>query len=373
MGSEILIIAGEVSGDMHGSALVHAFKKLKPEVAFTGIGGDEMQKEGVNLMYHVSKMSFLGLVEVIKHLPFIKRVKKEIITHVRNQGIKHAVLIDYPGFNLSLAKSLKKEGVNIIYYISPQIWAWGRGRITKIKKLVDKMLVILPFEEKLYRDNGVDCDYVGHPLVERINNYCFTERDRIYIENNLDSSKGILLVQPGSRKQEVLEMYPVIIMGARRLAEEYDLQIVVNCSPGIEREIFEGLSADNQPKVIKGFTYELMKYATLGIVKSGTSTLEAGLMGLPMVIVYKANPLTYLIGRTLVKLKNIGLINIVMGKTVVPELIQGELTENGIYTRGREVMARSEEIKKELLKSRTVLGEEPASERSALMIASLIG
>jgi len=372
MNKEILIIAGEVSGDMHGAALVRAISKEDPQIKFTGIGGDEMQKEGVNLLYHSNKMSFLGMVEVIKHLPFIRRVKREVISRVKREEIKLAVLIDYPGFNLSLAKSLKQEGVKIIYYISPQIWAWGKGRIDKIKKLVDKMLVILPFEEKLYRDNGVDCEYVGHPLVERINSYSFIPRKNIYKKHGLEAEKGILLVQPGSRKQEVKEMYPVIMNGAKKLADEFGFQIVVNCSPGINENIFKGLSGDIEPIVIKGCTYELMKYASLGIIKSGTSTLEAGLLGLPMVIVYKSNYLTYLIGRTLIKLKNIGLINIVLGKTIVPELIQNELTSENIFARGKEVINKKEIINKELLEVWSKFGEAPAAENAAKMVLAFI-
>lgn len=372
MNKEILIIAGEVSGDMHGAALVQAISKSDSQIRFSGIGGDEMVRGGVKLLYHSSQMSFLGMVEVLKHLPFISRVKKEMISHVRREKIKLAILIDYPGFNLSLAKALREDGVKIIYYISPQIWAWGKGRIKKIKKLVDKMLVILPFEEKLYKDNGVDCEYVGHPLVDRIKSYTFISKEEIYRKNGLDSGKEILLVQPGSRKQEVKEMYPVILEGAKRLADELGFQIVVNCSQGIEEDIFGVLSDGVKPAIIKGFTYELMKYAKLGIIKSGTSTLEAGLLGLPMVIVYKSNYLTYLIGRSLVKLKNIGLINIVLGKTVVPELIQGDLTSDNIYAKGKAVINKRKIIEKELSEVNKILGEIPASDNAAKIVMAYL-
>lgn len=372
MVEEILIIAGEVSGDMHGAALVRAIKNADNQIRFSGIGGNEMEKEGVNLLYHSSKMSFLGMVEVLKHLPFIRRVKKEVISHVRQEKIKLAILIDYPGFNLSLARALREDGVKIIYYISPQIWAWGKGRIKKIKELVDKMLVILPFEEKLYKDKGVNCEYVGHPLVDRINGYSFISKDEIYNKHGLELGKEILLVQPGSRKQEVKEMYPVILEGAKRLADELGFQIVVNCSQGIEEDLLGDLSSGVKPAIIKGFTYELMKYAKLGIIKSGTSTLEAGLLGLPMIIVYKTNYITYLIGRSLVRLKNIGLINIVLGKNVVPELIQGELTSDNIYVKGKEVINKRNIIEKELSGVRKILGEIQASDKAAEIVLAYV-
>ena len=169
----ILIIAGEASGDLHGSLLIHKIKAIAPEVNFYGIGGDRMVNEGLNLSFHVNQMAFLGFVEVIKHIPFIKKVQNELLSLIKEKEIGTAILIDYPGFNLNFAKKLKALNLKIIYYISPQIWAWGKGRIKKIKRLVDKMLVVFPFEEKLYKKEGIDCEFVGHPLIEILNNYNF--------------------------------------------------------------------------------------------------------------------------------------------------------------------------------------------------------
>ena len=167
----ILLIAGEASGDLHGSALIAELKKLDPSVNVYGIGGEKMKKAGMNILYPIDRLAFLGFTEVLKHLPFIKKVQREILTLVKEKGIKTAVLIDYPGFNLSIAKRLKKSGINIFYYISPQIWAWGAGRIKKIRSLINKMIVVFPFEEELYKRNNVNVEYVGHPLVERIDEY----------------------------------------------------------------------------------------------------------------------------------------------------------------------------------------------------------
>ncbi len=199
----ILVIAGEASGDLIGASLIKELKKTDPALLFYGIGGDRMQEEGMELSYHINQMAFLGFVEVIKHLPFIKKAQKKLIEMVKSKNIKNVVLIDYPGFNLSIAKKLKALGVKIIYYVSPQLWAWGSGRVKKVRELVDKMLVVFPFEEKMYKENNVNVQFVGHPLVERINNHEFLLYEDLCSKFQLDKEKDILLVMPGSRENEV--------------------------------------------------------------------------------------------------------------------------------------------------------------------------
>src|SRR3990172_13431640 len=189
----LMIIAGEISGDLHGSNLVSELLKIDPALNIYGIGGDKMKAAGMQLTYHINKMAFLGFAEVVKHIPFIRRVQKELMNIIRNKKIDTVVLIDYPGFNLSIAKKIKKPGVKIIYYISPQIWAWGGSRINKIRSLVDKMLVVFPFEEKLYNDNGVNVEFVGHPLLERIQEYNFLSKEKLFEKYNLEKGKEILL------------------------------------------------------------------------------------------------------------------------------------------------------------------------------------
>ena len=196
-----------------------------------------MKEAGMHILYHIKRMAFLGFAEVVKHLPFIKQVQRELIKIVRENDISYAVLIDYPGFNLNFARKLKATGVKIIYYISPQIWAWGGGRIKKIKKLVDKMLVVFPFEEELYRKNDINVELVGHPLVERIDNYNFLSREELLHKFNLPE-KEILLVMPGSREHEVDKIFPEVIKGAVRIAADYDLQVIVACSTNFEESVF---------------------------------------------------------------------------------------------------------------------------------------
>jgi len=370
----IIMIAGEVSGDYIGAALIKELKKLDNSVNIFGLGGDRMADTGMNILYHIKRMAFLGFAEVVKHLPFIRQVQSELIEVVRKKNIRYAVLIDYPGFNLNFAKKLKGIGVKIVYYISPQIWAWGGGRIKKIKRRVDKMLVVFPFEEDLYRSNNVNVELVGHPLVERISEHQFLSRDELYNKFNLPD-KDILLVMPGSREHEVEEIFPEVISAAERIADEFGLQVIVACSSNIDEKIFYRSASPKKFNVIKGFTYDLMNYSRLGIIKSGTSTLEAGILGLPMVIVYKTSLITYLIGRSLVKVDSIGMVNIISGKKVVPELIQNNVNEKTIYSECKKILSdRSlyEEIKNKLYLLKEKLGSAGASARAAKIIYSLL-
>lgn len=371
MNTKVLIIAGEASGDLHGASLMREMRRLKPDISFYGIGGDKMISEGLHQLYHIDKMAFLGFVEVIKHLPFIKKVRAEVINLVKKNNIKNVILIDYPGFNLNLAKKLKSIGLKVFYYISPQLWAWGSGRIEKIKKYVDKMLVLFPFEEKLYREHGIDVTFVGHPLIHQLDEYNFEEKENLFNKYGLHRTKEILLLLPGSRKQEVEKIFPDAIDGAIEVANEFNLQVVVGCADSIDEKVFSQLTNQKDFKVVKNVTYDLIKQSTFGIIKSGTSTLEAALLGLPMVIVYKTNALTYKIGRALVKLKNIGLANIVAGKMIVPELIQNEVNKNSIFKVSKNIMNNRElynQMKSDLLGLRNILGEKQASTEAAQII-----
>jgi lipid-A-disaccharide synthase len=372
---KLIIIAGEVSGDMHGASLITELRKLDNTIEIFGIGGDKMSAAGMNIIHHINQMAFLGFSEILKHLPFIKRVQKDLINIIVKKGIKTVVLIDYPGFNLSIAKKLKAKGIKIIYYISPQVWAWGAGRIKKIKKLTDKMLVVFPFEEELYKKEGIEVEFVGHPLLDRINEYNFLAKNELYKKFNLEAGKEILLILAGSRIDEVKKMFPECIAAAEKAADEFNLQIVAACSPNIEEDFLKNISAKRNYKIIKGYTYDLMRYAKIGIVKSGTSTLEAGLLGLPMVIVYKTSYLTYLIGKNLVKLNNIGMVNIVAGENIAVELIQEMASIDTIYSECKKILLDSnllDSIKLKLDSLKGKLGSEGASRRAAKSIYSIL-
>lgn len=341
-----MIIAGEASGDLHGSSLIDELLKIDPALEISGIGGDRMIKGGLKKLHHISEMSFLGFFEIIKHLPFIKKVKNDLITHVKNENIKTVVLIDYPGFNLSIAKSFKQLGIKNIYYISPQIWAWGKGRISKIKNLISRMIVFFPFEKVMYDENKIHSDFVGHPLVSKIDNYNFLTKDEIIKKYNLDTNKELLTILPGSRKQEISMFFNELMIGAEKISKKYNYQIAVACADNIDENYIRNFSSLQNFKVIKNDTYSLLRNSKFAIVKSGTSTLETAIIGTPFIVVYKTNFLTYLIGKTLIKIKNIALVNIVAGKTIVKELIQNDVNPENIFNEARIILSDKEKIKR---------------------------
>ncbi|MDR3665501.1 MAG: lipid-A-disaccharide synthase [Ignavibacteriaceae bacterium] len=367
----ILIIAGEASGDLHGSALISELKKIDSSLNFFGIGGSRMKNSGMNVLYPIDKFAFLGFIEVIRHIPFIKKVQGEILKLVKEKDIRNAVLIDYPGFNLSLAKKLKASGLYIFYYISPQIWAWGAGRIKKIRLLINKMIVVFPFEEELYRNNNVNVEFVGHPLIERINEFKLYTKEEFFDKFDLDLTKEILLILPGSRENEITHIFPPALKAAEKLANDFNMQTIIACADNIDPDIFYKNSKNLNFKVIKGFNYDLMNLAKIGIIKSGTSTLEAGLFTLPMIIIYKTGLLTFLIGRNLIKLDTIGMANIIAGYKIVPELIQGKADYKNIYFECKKILSDNNlylSIKNKLSVIKEKLGQMGASRNAALII-----
>jgi lipid-A-disaccharide synthase len=371
----LMIIAGEVSGDMHGAALIHELKKLNHDLAICGIGGNLMKNEGAYLLYHLNRMAFLGFIEVVKHIPFVKQVQAELIDMVLGRNIDTIVLIDYPGFNLNIAEKLKSLNVKIIYYISPQIWAWGQNRVKKIKRLVDKMIVVFPFEKEIYENAGVNVEYVGHPLMEIISDHKYLDKAELFGEYNLDPTKDVLLVMPGSRKQEVEKIFPECIKAAEKIGNEFSLQVVVSASQNIGERFLFKLTKKKNFTVIRNHTHDLMKYSKFGIIKSGTSTLEAAVFQLPMVIVYKTSGLTYFIGKKLIKIKNIGMANIILNEQIVPELIQHDVSQKMIYEKSKEILSnpdRYNSIKQKLGLVKEKLGEKGASKKAAQIIFNLM-
>ncbi|MBK7379774.1 MAG: lipid-A-disaccharide synthase [Ignavibacteriales bacterium] len=373
--NNILIIAGEVSGDLIGASLIKELRAVQPEINIFGIGGDKMIEEGMNISFHINKLSFLGFVEVVRHLSFIKKVQREILKLVKMKNISTAVLIDYPGFNLSIAKKLKALGLKIVYYISPQIWAWGSSRIEKIRSTIDKMLVIFPFEETLYKNNNVPVEFVGHPMLERIAVHKYLSKAELIKKYNLDDQKEILLLMPGSRKHEVEKIFPAEIKAAAKLSREFNLQVVVASAQNMNTEIFRNLSSLENYTIVKENIFDFMNHSKFGIIKSGTATLEAGLHQLPMIIVYKTTWITYLIGKNLVKLESIGLVNILSEEKIIPELIQTEANSTSIYERSKTILADKmlyQNMKDKLSELKVKLGTEGASKRAAKIILNTL-
>lgn len=373
--NNILIIAGEVSGDLIGASLIKELRAVQPAINIFGIGGDKMIEEGMNISFHINKLSFLGFVEVVRHLSFIKKVQREILKLVKLKKITTAVLIDYPGFNLSIAKKLKALGLKIIYYISPQIWAWGSSRIEKIRSNIDKMLVIFPFEETLYKNNNVPVEFVGHPMLERIAVHKYLSKAELIKKYNLDDQKEILLLMPGSRKHEVEKIFPAEIEAAAKLSREFNLQVVIASAQNMNTEIFRNLSSLENYTIVKENIFDFMNHSKFGIIKSGTATLEAGLHQLPMIIVYKTTWITYLIGKNLVKLESIGLVNILSEEKIIPELIQTEANSTLIYERSKTILADKmlyQNMKDKLSALKVKLGTEGASKRAAKIILNTL-
>lgn len=370
-----MVIAGEASGDLHGASFIKELKKLDPAIAVCGIGGGEMRAEGMEAIFHINQMAFLGFVEVLKHLPFIKEVQKKLISVIEERKIKTVVLIDYPGFNLNFAEKLWRMKVKVVYYISPQLWAWGAGRVKKIRKYVDKMIVLFPFESEFYKKHGIEAECVGHPLIKRISEYKFQSKEEFCEEHGLQPDKDILCILPGSRMQEITGLLGEAMKAAERLADDFNMQVAIACSSNIDEKVFDEYKSLGKFAIIKNKTYELFRYSKLGIVKSGTSTLEAGLFGLPMVVVYKTSFLTYLIGRSLIKIDKIGLVNIVAGEKVVPELIQDEASAEKIYAEAANILSKPElygGIKEKLKIISSKLGEKDASAETARIVYSYL-
>jgi lipid-A-disaccharide synthase len=317
------IIAGEASGDLHGSNLIKELKRLDPEADFRCWGGDLMRDAGATLVKHYKDLAFMGFIEVVGNLRTIFRnltFCKEDILRYRPDAL---ILVDYPGFNLRIAKWAHEQGLRVIYYISPQVWAWKEGRVRQIKACVDKMLVILPFEEAFYKRWDYGVEYVGHPLVEVVDSY--------KLQATSDEGQGaspIVALLPGSRKQEILKKLPIMLAVSRDFP---DHQFIVAKAPGVEETFYRDLLA-GYPNVssVGNRTYALLSRAVAACVTSGTATLETALFGVPEVVCYKGNALSYQIARRLIKVKYISLVNLIMDKEVVKELIQDELTAENL-------------------------------------------
>ncbi|MFT4661825.1 MAG: lipid-A-disaccharide synthase [Patiriisocius sp.] len=310
---KLFIIAGEASGDLHGSNLILELKQLNQNIDIKAWGGDLMQKAGADILKHYEELAFMGFVEVVLNIRTIKANFKKCRKDIEEYQPDVVLMIDYPGFNLRLAPFIKKKNIPIVYYISPQIWAWKQSRIHQIKALVDKMLVILPFEKDFYKKFGVDVDFVGHPLIDAITN------DANKHDESDKASDKILALLPGSRKQEISKMLPIMLDSAKEFP---DFTPILAGAPGIPNDFYNGVIGADQITIHRGGTYPLLKNSHMALVTSGTATLESALLKVPEVVCYKGNYISYLIAKKLVKVKYISLVNLIMDESIVKELIQ---------------------------------------------------
>lgn len=373
----MVIVAGEASGDLHGANLVNAMRALNPNVSFVGIGGPKMKSQGVETLVGASEIAVVGLSEVTRKVGSIARGYfglKRILEKLKPSLV---ILIDFPEFNLHLASKAKRQGIPVMYYISPQVWAWRPGRVKKISALVDRMVCILPFEKEFYEKRGMRVDYVGHPLCDL--DIPEVNPKEVLEELGLSSNYPILGLLPGSRDHEVETLLPEMLGAVNLLRDRYpSLGCILPLAPTIKRDKVENLlrSAPARISVAQSNIYRLLRCCHCAVVASGTATLEAAIMGVPMVVAYKVSPITFFLAKRVVKVRHICLVNLVAGFEVVPELIQGEVTPENIFAHLIN-MLEDEKIKNKMKKDlegvKRKLGKGGASQMAARIAMEMMG
>ncbi len=374
---KVMIVAGEASGDLHGALLVREMLAVNPSLEFFGIGGNRMREAGVKLLAHAADIAVVGVSEVFAKTAVLLRTVSRLKESMDRLKPNLAVLIDFPDFNLNIAaRAAKKRGVRVFYYISPQVWAWREGRVEQIKRLVDQMAVILPFEVDFYAKRGFDVHYVGHPLLDLVKTPFTAQEARAHF--GLSESKTTIGLLPGSRNSEIRKLLPEMVRAAQILSQKIpEAQYILPLADTLEQKTVAGFLSGSglSIQIVPGRTYDVLACCDLAIVTSGTATLETGLMGVPMVIVYKVSLFSELIGRIIIRQQHIGLVNILAGKTVAPELIQREACGERIAFEALAILQRREkrqQIVQELGGIRARLGEPGAAGRAAQIACNMI-
>jgi lipid-A-disaccharide synthase len=364
---KLAVIAGEASGDLHASEVVREVRKLEPSLQLFGIGGDLLAREGMELLHHAREMGIVGLFNVLRHLPMFRRVFKEVIARIAMEKPDVVFLVDYPEFNLRVAKACKALGIPVVYYISPQLWAWRTGRVRHIAKYVDRMIVIFPFEETFYLKHSVPVTYVGHPLIEQLEHIARPARNEAVLR---------IALLPGSRHMEVRDLLPAMLDAVRILRTERNVEAYIIQAPTIRHELLETIVAESGVNVpiLEHDGGEGVAAADVSLSSSGTATLESAVLGTPVVVMYRLSRATYALGKRLVRLPHFSLVNIVAEKEVVPELIQEDVNGPRIAEEVRKLMepATYERVRAELAAVREKLGEPGASRRAAAEIHKMV-
>jgi lipid-A-disaccharide synthase len=364
---KIAIVAGEASGDLHASEVVHELKKLDPALKTFGLGGDLLAAQGTTLLHHVRELGIVGLFNVLRQLPMFRRIFRELVDRIVAEKPDAVMVVDYPGFNLRLARRCKELGFKVVYFISPQVWAWHTSRVRHIRKYVDRMIVIFPFEEEFYRGHGVPVTYVGNPLIEQLADIRKPER------------RGDLLrlaLLPGSRKHEVRTLLPPMLETVRVLRREREVEAYVIQAPTIAREKLVRIMGELgvELPIVPNDRGEGLAAADIALASSGTVTLEAAVLGTPCVVMYRLSRATHFLGRRLVKLPHWSLVNIIAGKEVVPELLQDDVNGARIAQEVRRMTepATAARLAEELAAVRAKLGEPGAAARVAAEIHKMV-
>lgn len=362
----LCIVAGEASGDLHASHVVQALRSREPDLKCFGIGGDRLRKQDMELLYHVRDLAIVGLFNVLRHIPMYRRVMASIETEVERRKPDVVVLVDFPDFNLRLARRLRRLDVPVLYYISPQVWAWRKRRVREIAENVDHMMVIFPFEEEFFRLEGVPVSFVGHPLGEQL---------RDYVPRSPRQAPGDrvrIALLPGSRSMEIASLLPPMLDSAEMLSKERDVEVTLIQASTITKERLRAAGGDRLDKVriVSEDGADAIRQCDVALASSGTATLEAAILGVPMVVMYKLTSLTYALARRLVDLDYFSLVNIVAGRQVVPELLQNDVRPEIIVRELRKLLEPEtyRQTVEGLNVVREKLGEEPVAENVAAII-----
>jgi len=365
---QLLVVAGEASGDTHAAELLHELAGRCPGLKTFGLGGGRCAEAGLERVAKSSEISVVGITEAWRILPRALKIFRLLLAEVDRRGARTALLVDFPEFNLRLAKALAKRGVRVVYYVSPQVWAWRRGRVKTIARVVDQMLVLFPFEEAFYREHGVEAIHVGHPLVDQV-----PVLDRPPVSAG---GRRTLCLLPGSRSSEVRAHLPVMAEAVTLLAERMDLGIRWIVAPGLDPARFEHVVPSGLDcEVVTEARFEAIAAADLALCASGTATLEVGLLGTPMIVIYKVSRLTSWIGRALIRLPSISLVNLVLDRPAVPELLQEAATAQSISSLAGDLLSDLERLRSmigDLAELRTRLGESGASSRAAAVVERVL-
>ncbi len=373
MREHIVIVAGEASGDLHGAHLVRALKRQHPQLEICGVGGSHLRAEGITLLSNSDELAVVGVFEVVKKLKTVWRVYKQLSHYLSDHQPDVLLLVDYPEFNLRLARVAHKIGIPIVYYISPQVWAWRSNRVKLIRRLVTKMIVIFPFEQAFYQSHGVDVEWVGHPLIESVKP---TQSKEAFCQRHaLNPAKPIIGLLPGSRESEVERLLAVMLEAAQQIrAHKPDAQFVLPLASSLENStLFQSLPSCVH--LVRQQTYEAINAADLVVTASGTVTVETAILETPMIITYIVSPLTYWLGRLFINVPFIGMVNLIANKEIAKELIQTQVTPAAI---AREVLTllahpeRLEGIRRDLRTVRQKLGEAGAAEKAATVVLDVL-
>lgn len=374
---KVMIMSGEASGDLHGANLAREIRKQDPSIALYGVGSKQMRDAGVKMLADASEISVVGITAVLTHIGAIYRVFTKLKRFLKHERPDTLVLIDFPDFNIRLGKAARKLGIPVLYYISPQVWVWRKGRIKTIAGMVKAMIVVFPFEVPLYEKAGVDVRFVGHPLTDVVRSDLTRGQARQVF--GLETARRTIALLPGSRTSEIVHLLPDMLAAAKILLSRFqDLQFVLPVAPTVDRDFVRSFVEQGgvPVRMVEGRTYDALKASDAAIVASGTATLETGLMGLPMVIAYRISALNYFILTKLVRgVKNVGLVNIVAGKRIVPELVQKDSTPENMADSVTKMLSDPvyyKEVADGLACVRAQLGEAGASARAAAVVMEVL-